>query len=93
MDVVVWLRGLGLEQYEVAFRENEISERVLPSLTAEDLKELGITALGHRRIPIAALRGDTQASPPEAPQTVDSGRRGVGSCPRVYARVVESIAQ
>jgi hypothetical protein len=49
MDVGGWLRGLGLEQYEAAFRENAISEKVLPNLTAEDLKELGIVALGHRR--------------------------------------------
>ena len=33
MDVVVWLRSLGLERYEAAFRENGINERVLPSLT------------------------------------------------------------
>ena len=38
MDVVVWLRGLGLGKYEAVFRENGINERVLPSLTAEDLK-------------------------------------------------------
>ena len=42
MDVGGWLRGLGLEQYEAAFRENEISSTVLPNLTAEDLKELGV---------------------------------------------------
>jgi hypothetical protein len=36
MDVVIWLRGLGLGKYEVVFRENEINERVPPSLTAED---------------------------------------------------------
>jgi hypothetical protein len=48
MDVVVWLRGLGLGKYEAAFRENEIDEAVLPSLTHENLKELGVTALGHR---------------------------------------------
>ena len=48
MDVVVWLRGLGLGKYEAAFRENEIDETVLPSLTHENLKELGVTALGHR---------------------------------------------
>ena len=42
MDVVVWLRSLGLGQYETVFRENEIDEAVLPSLTAEDLKELGV---------------------------------------------------
>ena len=42
MDLGGWLRSLGLERYEAAFRENEISEKVLPSLTAEDLKELGV---------------------------------------------------
>ena len=41
MDVVVWLRSLGLERYEGAFRENEIDEAVLLSLTHETLKELG----------------------------------------------------
>ena len=59
MNVVVWLRSLGLGKYEAAFRENEIDETVLPGLTAEDLKELGVAALGHRRKlldAIAALR-------------------------------------
>jgi hypothetical protein len=40
MDVGVWLRSLGLGRYEAAFRENEIDERVLLSLTQEDLKEI-----------------------------------------------------
>jgi SAM domain (Sterile alpha motif) len=44
MDIVVWLRSLGLGKYEAAFRENEIDEAVLPGLTAEDLKELGVAA-------------------------------------------------
>jgi SAM domain (Sterile alpha motif) len=80
MDLGDWLRSLGLERYEAAFRENEINEKVLPNLTAEDLKELGVNALGHRRIlldAIAALRGDMQASLPKAPQTVD---RSAGHC-------------
>jgi hypothetical protein len=34
MDIGAWLRSLGLGQYEAAFRENEIDETVLPSLTA-----------------------------------------------------------
>ncbi len=61
MDLGRWLRSLGLERYETAFRENEIDETVLPSLTAEDLKDLGVTAVGHRRKlldAIAALRSD-----------------------------------
>src|SRR5215472_3106857 len=59
MDVVVWLRSLGLGRYEAAFRDNEIDETVLPSLTAEDLKDLGVSVVGHRRKlldAIAALR-------------------------------------
>jgi hypothetical protein len=51
MDIVVWLRSLGLGKYEAAFRENEIDETVLPSLTHENLKELGVGPVGHRRIP------------------------------------------
>jgi SAM (Sterile alpha motif) domain-containing protein len=74
MDLGGWLRSLGLERYEETFRENEISEKVLPSLTAEDLKELGVNALGHRRIlldAIAAVRADgsAKALPAEAPST------------------------
>lgn len=49
MDVRDWLRRLGLAEYEAAFRENEIDEFVLPSLTAEDLKDLGVAIVGHRR--------------------------------------------
>lgn len=69
MDIVVWLRSLGLGQYEAAFRDNEIDETVLPSLTAEDLKELGVTALGHRRKlldAIAALRTDGGSKAPSS---------------------------
>ena len=50
MDIGDWLRRLGLERYEQAFRENEIDLRVLPELTADDLKELGVAAIGHRRL-------------------------------------------
>ena len=72
MDVVVWLRSLGLGKYEAAFRENEIDETVLPSLTHETLKELGVTAVGHRLKlldAIAALRSGASASAP----SVDAG--------------------
>ena len=55
MDVAVWLRSLGLEQYEAAFRENAINEKVLPRLTAEDLKDLGVTIVGHRRVLLDAI--------------------------------------
>jgi hypothetical protein len=41
MDIAAWLRRLGLEQYEPAFRANAIDRSVLLTLTAEDLKDLG----------------------------------------------------
>ena len=40
MDIAGWLRDLGLERYEAAFRENEIDWAVLPELTADDLKDI-----------------------------------------------------
>ena len=55
MDIGGWLRGLGLEQYEQDFRENEIDLRVLPELTADDLKELGVVAIGHRGLLLLSL--------------------------------------
>ena len=61
MDIVVWLRSLGLGKYEAIFRENDIDEAVLPSLTHENLKELGVASFGHRvklLDAIAALRND-----------------------------------
>jgi class 3 adenylate cyclase len=67
MDVGGWLRRLGLEHYEAAFRENKIDDTVLPSLTAEDLKDLGVGFVGDRRKlldAIAALRAGASAPTP-----------------------------
>jgi class 3 adenylate cyclase len=76
MDIVVWLRSLGLGKYEALFRENDIDETILPNLTAEDLKELGVASLGHRRKlldAIAALRNDASGKPPSVePATTSS---------------------
>ena len=71
MDLGVCLRSLGLEQYEASFRKNEITEKVLPSLTAEDLKDMGVSIVGHRRAmldAIAVLRSgkDAQSVSPKA---------------------------
>src|SRR5215467_6980076 len=49
VEIGQWLRGLGLESYEQAFRENGIDLDVLTRLTADDLKEIGVVAVGHRR--------------------------------------------
>ena len=67
MDIVVWLRSLGLGRYEAAFRENDIDETVLSSLTHETLKDLGVTSVGHRLKlleTIAALSNDASGKTP-----------------------------
>ena len=69
MDVTAWLRGLGLDKYEAAFRENDIDETVLASLTHDTLKEIGVTTVGHRLKlldAIAALRTHGGGKPPSA---------------------------
>src|SRR5271168_5182162 len=55
MDVGVWLGNLGLGQYEAAFRDNEIDGAVLPKLTLDDLKDLGVAVVGHRRKIMSAI--------------------------------------
>ena len=55
MDVAAWLKNLGLGQYETAFRDNGIGEAVLPHLTVEDLKEIGVATVGDRRKLLAAI--------------------------------------
>ena len=84
MDLGDWLRSLGLERYETAFRENEIDETVLRGLTAEDLKEMGVVPIGHRRKlldAIAILSADTSgersshAARPVSEQPKDGAER------------------
>jgi class 3 adenylate cyclase/tetratricopeptide (TPR) repeat protein len=61
IEITDWLRGLGLEQYAPAFHDNAIDTEILRELTADDLKDLGINLVGHRRklmAAIAALRPD-----------------------------------
>jgi hypothetical protein len=55
MDVAAWLRGLGLQRYEAAFRDNAVDAEVLPELTADDLVSIGVTSVGHRRKLLAAI--------------------------------------
>jgi class 3 adenylate cyclase/pimeloyl-ACP methyl ester carboxylesterase len=67
MDVEAWLRGLGLERYERAFRDNDIDAGLLRSLIGDDLQQIGITSLGHRKRLLAAiaslpLQADVQPS-------------------------------
>jgi class 3 adenylate cyclase len=66
MDVAAWLQGLGLERYVLAFRDNEIDWEVLPKLTSEDLREIGVAAIGHRRKLLDAIAALSAAVPTAA---------------------------
>ena len=81
MDIGVWLRGLGLGEYEAAFLENKIEADVLPELTDSDLGQLGMP-MGHRKRllkAIAALNASSvaTATPVTAPAPLlpDAGER------------------
>jgi len=55
VDIAAWLHSLGLQQYEQAFRDNAIDAAVLPELTSEDLRDIGVNLVGHRRRLLAAI--------------------------------------
>jgi class 3 adenylate cyclase len=83
MDVAAWLRGLGLEQYAPAFRDNDVDSEVLPQLTVYDLISIGVTSIGHRRKLLAAIASLGAAAsaaaatvaPRETPAFADAERR------------------
>ncbi|WP_026614349.1 SAM domain-containing protein [Ensifer aridi] len=54
VSITAWLLRLGLGQYEQAFRNNDIDASLLPTLTDDDLRELGVVSLGHRKQILAA---------------------------------------
>jgi class 3 adenylate cyclase len=74
MDIGAWLCDLGLAQYEGAFRDNDIDADILQNLTADDLRELGVVSIGHRRRlldAVAALSRDS-AIPAETPAAAEA---------------------
>jgi class 3 adenylate cyclase len=91
MDIVVWLRSLGVGKYEAAFRENDIDETVLPSLMHETLKDLGVTSVGHRLKlldAIAALRNDAGGKTPTVDAATASSAPSVNPEDRAERRQV-----
>ena len=67
MDIGTWLGGLGLARYEKIFRDNDIDADLLHSLTADDLRELGVRSIGHRRRLLDAIAALSAAAAREAP--------------------------
>jgi class 3 adenylate cyclase/predicted ATPase len=67
MDVGGWLRGLGLGQYEEKFRDNKIDADLLPRLTVDDLKDIGVSVVGDRRRLLDAIAALPDAKPADVP--------------------------
>src|SRR5687768_12470244 len=81
MDIEQWLRGLRLQQYVTAFRENNVDAEVLLCLTAEDLKDIGVSSVGHRRKLLEAIAA-LQARP-APPSATNEGIPPVAEAPQV----------
>jgi class 3 adenylate cyclase len=79
VNIDIWLRSLGLEQYGPSFRDNDIDAEMLPKLTAEDLKDLGVSSVGHRKKLLEALAALSAApadpSPAVATDVKEAERR------------------
>src|SRR3984957_12282607 len=68
MDVGGWLRGLGVGEYEEKFRDNKIDADLLPRLTVDDLKDIGVSVVGDRRRLLDAIALIAGAGrPPDLP--------------------------
>jgi class 3 adenylate cyclase/tetratricopeptide (TPR) repeat protein len=92
-DVAAWLKELGLERYEPAFRESEITTAVLPELTEADLKELGLP-LGPRKLLLRAIASLTirSASEPTPASTTTSREAERRQLTVLFADLVGSTA-
>ena len=66
MDIDGWLRGIGLAQYAEMFRANDIDIELLGRLTNDDLKDIGVVSLGHRKKLLEAI-ADLGSAPAAAP--------------------------
>jgi class 3 adenylate cyclase len=74
VNIVDWLRGLGLEQYEQVFRDNDVDSGILGRLTPDDLKEMGIASVGHRRRLLQAIAVLAEAELGSAPAGYTPGQ-------------------
>ncbi len=81
-DIQHWLKGIGLSEYIDAFVENAVDHELLPHLTNEDLKDLGIGRLGDRKKLLLAIE---QLEPKKDTPSEEATSSGVSSAGRVEA--------
>ncbi len=96
VDLAAWLRNLGLERYHSAFRDNGVDGEILPHMTAEDLKDLGVTLVGDRRKlleAIAVLRAAVPAILLETPSQPPGVPKAAATVPAERAREAGHVSQ
>ncbi len=94
MDVSAWLLELKLGEYAASFAENKIDSELLRQLTDDDLKALGVSALGDRKRLLAAIialdEGVAAARVEQAPATSDETRAPLAYTPNHLAERILS---
>ncbi len=74
MNIEDWLHGIGMAQYAEQFRSNEIDGEILQRLSSDDLKDIGVAPLGHRKKLLDAIAAlvttpGSSSATPVAPTT------------------------
>ena len=77
VDVGDWLASLGLGHFAETFAENGIDSDLLPELTNEDLKDLGVARLADRKRLLKAISGHSDGT--SAPTSTGERRQVTGS--------------
>jgi class 3 adenylate cyclase len=80
-----WLGTLGLQRYESAFQDNDISFELLPEITSDDLRDIGIASVGHRRVLLQAIAALAQPQVVVAPAAIPSSQAPVTPLPTLAA--------
>ncbi|MEA2882889.1 MAG: hypothetical protein QOH32_2145, partial [Bradyrhizobium sp.] len=89
-DIAQWLESLGLGQYAPRFAENDIGPAILPELTDQDLKEIGVSSLGHRRQLLRAIAELDKANAPAPVSPAPAGPPAAEAAERRHVTVMFS---
>lgn len=91
-DLLQWLTDLGLQSYESAFTSNDVSFDLLANITADDLRDLGVVSVGHRRIllqAIEALSSPTLKVNPAPPPLASGAASNAAVLPHIQPLKIE----
>lgn len=79
LQLADWLAGMNLQYYESVFQANDIGVALLPQITADDLRDIGITSVGHRRLLLQAIGKLNEAALPASPSGGEGHVNGIAT--------------